>query len=121
MSPGASERSKDEAIAPALVLEVRVAEEWREFSRLGPSALPGSLSHNGPEGRQVYMFRCLGDYSILQRSEAGVDVGRGDLRGVSSLGLEDVARLTMEEPTVDFWLRPDNASEPVRFRFRHQP
>jgi hypothetical protein len=108
-------------MSPALILEVRVPEEWREFNRLDPSEPPGSLSHNGPGDRQVYMFRCLGDYSILQRSKSGADFERGDLRAVSSLVFEDVARLTVEQPSVDFWLRPDNVEEPVRFRFRHQP
>jgi hypothetical protein len=66
-------------------------------------------------------FRCLGDHSILQRSKAGVDFARGELRVFSHSGFEDVARLTTEEPAMDFWLRPDNVAEPVRFRFRHQP
>jgi hypothetical protein len=110
-------------MAPALVLEVRAEGEWREVNRLGPSAAPGSLSHNGPQGRQVYVFRCLGHQSVLQRSQAGADLAHGDLRVLSSSasGFEDVARLTSEDPTAEFWLRPDNVVEPVRFRFRHQP
>jgi len=119
MFPGDTEGS--EAIAPALVLEVRGDGEWLEFSRLSPSTRAGSLSHNGPEGRQVYVFRCLGHQSVLQRSKAGTDLMQGDIRALLPFaGYEEVARLTPEDPVADFWLCPDNVTEPVRFRFRHQ-
>jgi hypothetical protein len=122
MTPDAREGSDDETTAPALVLEVRADGEWHEFGRFGPSAPPSSVSHNGPGGRQVYLFRCCGDYSVLQRSKAGADLSDSHARVLlSSAGLESVARLTAENPTADFWLRPGDADELMHFRFRHQP
>jgi hypothetical protein len=117
MSLDAGKRSDEES---ALIVEARVDGEWRAVTRLGPSSPPASVSHNGPAGRQVYVYRCCGDHSVLLRSKAGADVTDGELRVLPSAGLEDVARLTPEAPTTDFWLRFDGADDSLHVRFRHE-
>jgi hypothetical protein len=66
------------------------------------------------------MFSCKGDHSTVQRSAAGIDISVGDVRTITSARFEEVARLTPDQPTAEFWLRTENMAEPARFRFRHQ-
>lgn len=103
-----------------LVFEMRQLKKWVELGRLGPEDTNGSLSHNGPAGRQVYMFGCHGDHSVIKRSEAGVDTDVGPLRITAALGYEEIARLTEESAPYEFWLKTDNMREPILVRFRHE-
>lgn len=108
----------------SLIVEFRAEGQWhRAGPPLSAADQPGSVSHNGPAGRQVYVFECLGDRSVLKRSSLGADrehVG-GLVRVVTSLGFEEVARLTPAQPSFECWLQTDRMREPMRFRFRHIP
>jgi hypothetical protein len=108
----------------ALLVEFRHQGEWRQVGpALTPGMRAGSLSHNGPAGRQMYVFGCDGPYSLLLRSTAGLDTAQPTLiRVVSALeGFEEIARLTPEQPAFECWLKIDRMREPTRFRFRHDP
>src|SRR5437660_1423172 len=106
-----------------LTVEFRAQGEWHRVGpALAPSALPGSMSHNGPAGRQVYVFGCDGGHSLVLRSRGGMDVehAAGSIRAIKSLeGFEEVARLTPERPSFECWLKTDRMREPTRVRFRH--
>lgn len=106
-----------------LTVEFRARGEWHPVvgPALTPGAPPGSMSHNGPAGRQVYLFGCDGDYSLVLRSRGGVDVEHAGLvRELTALeGFEEVARLTPERPSFECWLKTDRMREPTRVRFRH--
>lgn len=82
-------------------------------------ALDGTMSHNGPAGREIYRFRCCGSHSEIERSVGGADLEVSVLRRVDSLGYETVARLTPEAPDLEFWLKTDRMPQPARFRFHH--
>lgn len=101
-----------------LLFEIRMDGRWRELGRLETGDAPGSLSHNGPAGRQVYQFQCHGDYSVLERSLGGADTEVGPMRVVLSDGFERVAILRHGE-TEEFWLKTDRMNAPHRVRFTH--
>jgi hypothetical protein len=105
-----------------LVLLVRARGEWVQAGwPLKPGEPGGSLSHNGPSGREVYLFECRGDHSVLLRSKAGADVELGAARVIENLdGFEEVARMDAEHPSFECWLRTDRDSETRRYRFRHE-
>jgi hypothetical protein len=108
----------------ALIVELRFGGEWHRAGwPLSADDAPGSMSHNGPAGRQVYVFGCDGPYSLVMRSKAGIDSEHagGLVRKLAVLeGFEEVARLTPERPSFECWLQTDRMREPMRFRFRHQ-
>jgi hypothetical protein len=78
------------------------------------------MSHNAPDGRQVYRFRCLGDHSIIDRSVGGGDFEVGAVRAINPLaGWEEIATLNAENPTYDCWLKTDVSPQPRHIRWHH--
>lgn len=92
---------------------------WRRLGELHADGPPGSISHNPTEGpRELIMFSCQGEHSLITRSVAGVDAEIGAARVITSVGTETIARL---EPgkQLELMLRIDNVAMPQRIRFRH--
>jgi hypothetical protein len=105
-----------------LYLELfRGSQNWQTIGRLAPGERPGSISHNAPDGRQIYRFEARSSaLSVIERSVGGADIEVGSLRAIDPLyGFEEVARLTAVNPTLEFALRTDNMPHAVPFRFRH--
>ena len=67
---------------------------WTAVAALTPSDPPGSISQNTPERRDVIMFRCAGDHSVVERSVAGADTEVGRDRLVVTMDTEVLATLT---------------------------
>lgn len=109
----------------ALVVEVLRDGTWIQIGvapRLPEGQLDGgaTVSHNEEAGRQIYWFACHGEYSVIRRSRLGVDLEAGEMRIVTSVGFEEVARLDADHPDADFWIRTDRMPAARRFRFRHR-
>lgn len=106
-----------------LVMLVRARGEWIKVGQPLMAGEPGgSLSHNAPHGaREVYLFECRGDHSVLLRSTSGADIELGAIRTISTEGFEEVARMDAETPSFECWLQTGRDREPRRFRFRHEP
>ncbi len=105
-----------------LIIEVRHYGCWlTPGTPLGSGEPDGSLSHNGPAGRQIYRFGCRGEHSVIERSAAGVDaeLEGGALRAISSRHFEQVAKLHAGDDPFECFLRTDRMVEPALFRFRH--
>jgi hypothetical protein len=87
-------------------------QEWTRGGTLSPGQPEGSISHNWPDGkRDVILFRCHGDYSVIRLSVAGVDYEDGDDRMIMSAGLREVARLAiMMASRSSPWLSPARLS-----------
>jgi hypothetical protein len=66
---------------------------WRLLAALSEGDREGSISDNGPGGREVILFACLGGCSRVRRSVVGGDELRGAARVVKTLGFEDLAVL----------------------------
>jgi hypothetical protein len=82
-------------VGTALLLELRTpGAEWKQIARLGPDDQEGSVSHNVAGGnRDVIMFACCGDYSVIRHSVAGADYEAGPDRVILTDGTEELARL----------------------------
>jgi hypothetical protein len=82
-------------MSPALLMEVSLGgDEWRPGTTLAPGDPEGSISHNWPDGkRDLILFRCCGDYSLIRLSAAGTDFEYGHDRIVTTAGLREIARL----------------------------
>lgn len=105
-----------------LCVEIRDGASWRTIGRLAPGEPSGSISHNAPDGRQIYRFTAVSSaLSRIERSVGGVDFEVGALRVIAaSAGFEEVSRLTAENPKLVFWLRTDLMTEVHEARFRHE-
>jgi hypothetical protein len=104
-----------------LVLLVRTRGQWVQAGwPLKPGEPGGSLSHNVPDGREVYLFECRGDHSVLLRSRGGIDIEQGSTRVIDTEGFEEVARMDAEHPSFECWLRVGRDRETRRYRFRHE-
>ena len=79
----------------ALRLEVRTpGSEWRQLALLSPGDREGSVSHAPLGGtRDVIMFACHGDHSMIRRSAAGADYETGTARVIATVGMIELARL----------------------------
>lgn len=102
----------------SLVLEMKARGGWRALGSV-PAGETGSCSHNTPQGRHIVLFSCHGDFSVIERSAAGVDVEQGPLRVISSEKLEEVAQLLPGE-AFELWLKTDRMDHAALFRFRHE-
>jgi hypothetical protein len=82
-------------MSPVLLMEVSAdGREWRSGATLLPASPGGSISHNWPDGkRDVILFRCCGDHSLVWLSAAGADFTAGGDRVVMSAGSREIARL----------------------------
>jgi hypothetical protein len=77
-----------------LILEMHIPSGPPRRALLGPGDQEGSISHNAPDGRRdVIMFACHGDYSVIRRSAAGADYEAGRDRVILTDGTEELARL----------------------------
>lgn len=106
----------------SLVIERYAPEQkgWQQLGELVADGPPGSLSHNPTEGpRELIMFSCQGEHSLITRSIAGVDTEIGLARMVSTVGTEPIAHLEAGQK-LELMLRLDNVAMPQRIRFRHQ-
>lgn len=103
-----------------LIVEAYVphAHGWRELGRLNAGDPQGSMSHN-PEGREVVVFGCYGDYSLVERSRGGGDKELGAGRVIATLGFETLARLGPGQ-NFEAILRRDGQTLPTRVRWRHE-
>lgn len=104
-----------------LLLDVRANGQWKRMGAVLLGSQSGSLSHNGPAGRQMYLFKCHTDHAVIERSTGGADYEVGYERAIQSIGLEKVARLDAENPDFECWLKTDHSTEPHRMRFRFLP
>jgi hypothetical protein len=78
-----------------LLYEIRAVADgkWMTLATLTPDDPAGSISQNTPEGRDVIMFRCAGDHSVIEQSVAGGDIEVGAMRVVTTAGTEVLATL----------------------------
>jgi hypothetical protein len=103
-----------------LVVEVAIRRGWNQAGLLHAGDPPGSLSHNPPEGqRQIILFSCHGDHSLIRRSTGGADIELGAGRVVGTLGYEEMAKLRAGEH-FECLLLPDKRTRAMRVRFRHE-
>lgn len=79
-----------------LLLEGRFGNtgRWTVIASLGPHDPPGSISRITPGGRDVIIFRCAGDHSVIERPIAGADWETGAQRVIATTGTEVLATLT---------------------------
>lgn len=79
----------------ALRFECRTdaAGPWLKLGTLTPQVPPGSISHNAAGARDVILFRCCGDYSLVERSLGGADIEEGAARTILTDGTELLATL----------------------------
>lgn len=103
----------------SLIVEIGACGEWAETGRLEPGMAPGSMSNNAGEQRDVVVFRCEGAYSIVERSQVGVDMEVGLLRGITTTGFEQLARLADGE-AYEMEIQTDRMVGPMPCRFRHE-
>jgi hypothetical protein len=68
--------------------------KWTALATLMPDDPPGSISQNTLTGRDVIMFRCAGDHSVIERSVLGADMEAGSQRAIVTAGTEVLATLT---------------------------
>ena len=82
-------------MSPALLMEVSAdGGGWRYGTTLVPGDREGSISHNWPDGkRDVILFRCCGDHSLVRLSSAGGDFEHGSDRIITTAGFREIARL----------------------------
>jgi hypothetical protein len=67
---------------------------WRRAGILPAGSPPGTISHVAGDQRELIVFGCLGDRSVVGISVGGADVEAGIGRFVSSSGVDVVATLT---------------------------
>jgi len=78
----------------ALQVQVRSrAGGWVTFPPLTVDMPPASVANHHDGRREVIVFYCYGDHSIIEQSRAGVDVEVGALREVRSTDMIQLARL----------------------------
>ena len=84
-----------------LVLKVRGEKgEWHQIGMLRPGDLPGSISDNRPERRDLYMFTCSEDDSRAEilKAKAGIDAEYDTVREIINLnGFDTVKTLRKGE------------------------
>ena len=82
-------------MSPVLLMEVSAdGRGWKSGATLTPGQPEGSISHNWPDGkRDVLLFRCCGDHSLVRLSAGGADFEDGSDRVVVTAGFRDVVRL----------------------------
>ena len=83
---------------------------WRPAAILRPGDPPGSISSNHAGGRDIFLFRCEPDRSVISRSTGGADFEAADgaIRAVAAAGLAEVAVLGPGE-SFDLTVLPDRS------------
>lgn len=93
---------------------------WRKIGQIGPSDPPGSLTDSSDNKREIYSFKCYGDYSVISRSAGGFDYKVGGVgRMISSFGLIPVSTLRAGE-SYEKHIKSDRLPESVLIRFTHE-
>jgi hypothetical protein len=102
-----------------LLVEIRVDGQsgWRRLGEQGPAGPPGSMSDNGAGRREVLLFCCQGDHSIVARSRRGLDIAQGFAREVYASDADVLARLGPGQ-SYERVVTPDR-QVPVRVRWTH--
>jgi hypothetical protein len=82
-------------MSPALLMEVSTdGTRWKPGAVLAPGDPEGSISHNWPDGkRDLILFRCCGDHSLIRLSAAGADFEHGGDRVIVTTGVRAIAQL----------------------------
>ena len=107
-------------MAPLIIEAYSPDGSWTKIGGIGPADLPGSLSHNRPDGgRDIYVFMCLGSSSVIYRSEAGMDIETGSLREIAASGYEVVRKIRSGSEPYEMRIKSDKSPEPRRIRFVH--
>lgn len=77
-----------------LVMEISPGGRgWRPVAVLNPGDPEGSISNRRADRRDVILFRCEEQRSVVYRSAAGADYVSGVQRIVAALGTEELAAL----------------------------
>ena len=107
-------------MSPVLLMEVSAdGLEWQFGTTLPPGEPGGSISHNWQDGkRDVILFRCCGDHSLIWLSGAGADFLDGDDRIVISAGTREIARLGPDD-SFDMAVTSDQGAS-YRVRWTHR-
>jgi hypothetical protein len=107
-------------VSAVLLMEVSAdGTEWKRAATLAPGEREGSISHNWPDGkRDVILFACHGDHSMIRMPASGADFEDGDARMVITTGLREVARLGPGE-SFDMAVTTDRGLS-YRVRWTHQ-
>lgn len=71
-------------VTGTLLCEVQLPGEsgWVTLAALTPEMPEGSITDTAQGGRDIIMFRCEGDRSVISRSADGIDFEAGQLRAV---------------------------------------
>lgn len=85
-----------------LIYEARQGSNgWRKIGMLFSDSPAGSIAHTGAEGeREIIVFTCNGETSIIAISRGGVDQEVGLVREITSIGFDVVATLADGEEFV---------------------
>lgn len=105
-----------------LLIEMRKEnQEWLRTPSLKQNDPPGSMSNNTETGRDLYLFQCLGDYSVISKSNVGMDaeVNNGKNRLVISNNFSPVSILKNGESFV-MKMKMDNMSTEIDVMFTHR-
>src|ERR1700752_4882599 len=110
----------------SLKVEIAHSGGWRLIGELHEADPPGSMTHNPPEGaRQVVLFTCCGQYSLIERSRGGGDITYGTTRAVAPADGPDKLPRRGAGEQLGLLLRPDalpgvhGTISTARIRFRH--
>jgi hypothetical protein len=83
-------------VTGTLLYEVRPpgTGKWITLGTLSPAADAGSITDMAGGRRDILLFRCEGERSVISRSAGGIDFDAGETRAVAPLeGLETLAEL----------------------------
>ncbi len=100
-----------------LILEASAGGcDWKQAGVLNPGDREGSLSDCRDGRRDVILFRCEPERSVIYASDAGMDSESGDERTVIALGTTELAVLTEGESFERNVTTDRGASYRVRWR-----
>ena len=103
----------------SLILKTYLNNEWVEIARLGIGDRKGSISDNTRYGRDIYVFECLGEKSMIYKSKAGFDYEMGEMRDVNSSGFDVIAELSLSKPVYEMSVKTDSSHLNMLITFTH--
>ncbi len=102
-----------------LRIEVYKNGKWIKVGELTKHDPPGSFSNISPDGRrEIYIFECFGNKSVIYRSKGGIDREIGSLREIYTFGLERIKELGKGN-SYEMEIGTDKSSERRKIRFVH--